>query len=412
MGTRRKVLAGLGAVCLVAAAAAFYYYRKFTGPSHLPEHIPNSAETVIYINAKVAYRRFFAEKDTAVKFRRFKSNPYLSSIENIRETGIDLLSDAAYVKHKGITYILVLLDDARQFQSTLGDMPDGLFGKVQEAKGFKKVISLRDSFIVAWKRDKCVFIPKTNKQVSDAYIGEILSVKEKESFGRDKQYALAKNDDALVWFFTRKTDLRIAEPSALKGYLNFDSSVTVFASTNLEETYSTETFSNHGVPLNFIHADTGNSFVNKTLKAISLIYLPDHTRNIDSVSFNAYSKTFSIIGKEGIRNEIISYEYDENFNKKTIVTVKTDTINAALMEFTGLNRERRYFSNSNSNALIFTPQLPASTKLFARFNQELLNTLYPVAFKYEVQLQHTFVKGYDHFLLRIDSDDWDKLLAL
>lgn len=410
--TRRKAWIALGLACLIGAAVAFYYYRKLTGPSHLPEHIPANAEAVLYINSKVAYKRFLAGEDTVVKFSKLRSNPYLASIENIRKTGIDLISDAAYVRYKGIGYAIMLLDNARQFQSTLGDMPEGLFGKTQQVQGFKKVVSLRDSFIIAWKRDKCVFIPKTKKQVSDAFISEILSVKEDQSFGMDNNYALVKKDDALIWFFSRRTDLHIATPSALKGYMNFDSSVNVFASNHIEGPYQPQAFSNYDVPLNFIHSDTGNSFVNKTLKAISLIYLTDYTRNLDSLPYNAYNKTFRMLGKTVVSNEMISYEYDDDFNKKKVVTVKTDTINSALMQFRALNRESRYFSNSHSNALVFSPQLPANTKLFARFNQELLNTLYPVAFKYEVQLQHTVVKGYDHFVLRVDCDDWEKLIGL
>jgi hypothetical protein len=413
MNTKRTLIA-ISLTCVLSAGLIFYYfYNKYYKASSLPEYIPAEAEAVVYINAKVVYEHFFKKKDSALQLRGLRSNPYFESVKDIRETGIDMLSDAACIQYKGIYYGLFVLDDVKQFEQTVQNVRKNLLGPIKEGNGFSKVAAVKDSFILAWNKQRLVFIPKSKKQADDAYIKEILEVSSGDNFSRRGTFDLVKKEDALIWFWAGKAEPGIISPSSLKGYVTWDTTIHVFATDDVSSPYSLDPMVLGNKHLNYVYSDTGNSFVNDGLKALTLAYLPGQLEQLKGIELSHYHKTFIRRGKQEIRNEIITYAYDDNFNKQKIVTVRVDTVDvAALYLYSPDGKPKKVITNGSDTSIMSGFQSARGVKLAASFNQDFLGALYPVPLKYHIRLLHEQEAGKNYFWLEVKPGEWQQLIGL
>jgi uncharacterized protein YneF (UPF0154 family) len=397
----KKILLIVVVICLLAGViTGIYMYRKLHRPSQLPAHIPASAETVIYINFKSVYKHLIQYKDSAIKLRKFK-NPYLGSIKDPMATGLDFLSDAACVKYRHTWYFIAMLDDKEELRHTLEQTPAGLFEPVKQHEGFNSIWSGKDSFILAWNKHLLVALPKSGPQADETFIKDILEIREENSFSREKTLEQSAKKDALAWFYTSGIDLKISAPGPLKGYMAWDSSIHVIATDHISEPYHVTTTSVVPADENYIYTDTGNNFINKSLEALLLVYLPDEVEGIKKSNIDKYPKMFSLGGQKTIENTSITYVYDDNFTKQKIVTTTIDTIHSAYLQIFRPGSVNVIVSNDKENLRSMHDMPPSNVRLMAHFNEELLSPLYPFPATYHMDFIHTYNKGFNYYELSL-----------
>jgi hypothetical protein len=411
----KRILLIIVALCLLAGGIiGFYIYRKLNKPSQLPSHIPASAETIIYVNFKSIYNRFIHHRDSATKLRKFK-NPYIQSIRDPLSTGIDFLSDAACVRYRHQWYMITMLDDESELTHTLEQMPDSLFDSIKKHKGFSSIRSKRDSFTLAWNKHLLVGFPKSVQKTDDAFIEEILAVNEENSFSREKTLGQSAKKDALAWFYTSGMDLKISTPSPLKGYVNWtsDNYLNVFATDHISATYPPSAAGMIPSDENYVYADTGNSFINKSLEALLLVYLPDQVEGIRKFNISKHPKMFCLGGQKTIENTSITYVYDDNFTKQKIVSTRIDTIRSARLHIFRPGSISVIVSNDRDTSRWMNDMPSPNIKLMAHFNQELLSPLYLFPpHTYDVRFIQTYDKGFNCYELYLKPGNLQQLLEL
>jgi hypothetical protein len=409
MGIKKVLLISSISIVLAAGILGIYVYYKLNRTSHLPEYIPAGAQMVVYLNSKALFKKFALGGDTSLKLEKLKDNLYIQSIGDMKEVGLDLFADAAFVQYKSQLYGLFIIDDVKKLETVIEKFPDTLISPIQEKGHYKTAFSTRDSFLLVWNRRLLVFIPKPNALVTDKFLDHILSISKAESFSTNKHFRLTKQDDAILWFYADRPELKISIDKPFKGYLQWDTSIHVYASENLSAPFQAHQTPMDQLPMNYVYADTGNHFVSKVIKSLVQIHLPMESAQLRDIL--PYKKIFMLKGRRELRNEVIRYEYDDNFNKKKIVKVELDTVNAAGLYLSGL--DGRYNMTNISDTIDWAlHQKSASTVLDARFNQEILGPFNTLMLNFEVRIHVSVDNGLRTMRTDVKTGDLEKLSGL
>ena len=407
MGVKRILLFTLGVIVLLLGITGVYLYNRLNSESRLPEHIPVDAEAVVYVNAKVLAKKFMLRPDTTVRISRLKKIPYFAHIKKLDETGIDLLSDAAIIQHKGVYYGLMVLDDAGHLEACIAGARAGLFGPVKK-NGEIMTVTAKDSFMLAWTDRLLAFIPKSKIPVTDNFIREIFSVEKEKSFSAGDKFTSCRRDAAALWFYARRLDLKIAPLAELKGYLEWDKDIDIALTENIAASYPGKMASSTR-SMNSIHADVVTADLAKLLQGLTVAYMPEQAEQLNRLDLVNARASFELGGLKEIKNESISYVYDENFNKQKIVKVTVDTVNAAVLAIAGRNMKETVITNAPGSPY----SVPSDgSGLQARFNQDMFRHVYPVPFPFEALIVQNRDKGWNEFMINIQVGSLGKLAEL
>ncbi len=301
-----------------------------------------------------------------------------------------------------------MIEDVDKLETTLKDMQTGLFGPVTKQDGFNQIVSVRDSFMLAWNKTVLAGIPLMGKPVSSTYIHEILNIASgKNSFGKQKIFAQVRKTDALAWFYTKKINTQVLPRAVMKGYVNMDSSLRVYATDRLDMAYPDFQQQTHTGRKNMLIADTGKGPANPAFELACMLHLPEKAAEINELHFDQYQKTFSLDGTKYVKNEEVSYVYDDNFNKTKVVKTRIDTIYAAtLCLFDPLSKKSITISNdpgSSCQAIDFT----GKRKLSGHFNQDLLSGLSPLMFFYDVWFEQVADGRFNQYYVSVRKGRWE-----
>jgi hypothetical protein len=355
---------------------------------------------------------FKNEIDSGIKNTHTKFHDYLRYIPDIKNSGINLLADLAYIGFKNKSYCLFLLNDETQFSKIISGMPRELIGNISTVKDYKTVFSFRDSFYLAWNNNYLALFPKQEnmEDINETFIKEILNSSE-SNFTHHPDYNAIKKEDALLWFYLKNADLKISPSSSLKGYLDYDEGFDIYATDHLGSVYGEKQFYSLPDSLdNFIYADSSNDFINTNLCKLVSFFLPSDSLNKHLLENNR--KIFQVKGKKIIAMHTISYDYDENFTKVKIDKVIYDTIREACLNILTANDTiPLVLSNSDFSAFNFK-SIPENVKLTFNINENLVNTLYPLKLKYKLRFVHQKKNNYNEYHLEGKSSNYAELLKL
>lgn len=391
------------------AGTVIYLYTKFNQSSILAEHIPMQANEVVYVNSKKLAELFFSGRLKPDSFsKQTYSNPYLKRIPDLKRTGINLLADAAYIKYNSYQYVLVSLNDAPRFENTIKAMGNDLFDQALDMNSYKKILSKKDSFTIAWTSDRMVIIPKNNPLINGEFLNEILHIKTIHSFAKHSHFLNIKKEDALLWFYSQNIAFKISNPAPIKGYLNFDTSIVIIGTENIKNPYSLPLFYEvKNAPTNFIYADNANPFINKNLSELSTLFLPEESEKIKAINYNNYNKVLCLLGSRPIEDKQITYQYDENFNKTKIETLHIDTIQVATLMLNSLNKKENINISNDIQFKSYSPfnmqTVPKNVKLIAHINKDFMSNIFPTHFNYELKFIQQQDNGFNTYRLELKA---------
>lgn len=408
MSAKKIIFVSIAAVFVLMAATVIYLYTQFNQVSTLAEHIPERATTVVYINSKKMAELFFSGRiKTDSVLDPSTSYVYLKRIPDIKRTGINLLGDAAYIQYQNYQYILVSLQDVKQFEQTLTAIGSNLLNQTTEMGTYKKTSSQKDSFTIAWTGTHMVFIPKKNPPLTHELLTEILTTKSIESFAKNTHFLTIKKEDALLWFYSPNISLKISKPSPIKGYLKYDTSIVIVGTDAIANPYELPVFYEPAkAPTNFIYADSGNYFINKNLKDLSTLFLQDEVEKIGLFNLNNYKKAFCLLGYRLLESKQITYQYDDNFNKTKIETVSIDSIQGASFILSSLKTNESIYLSNLVQFKSYSPfdlqAVPSNVKLIAHIDRAFLSSIYPTNFDYHAKLIHQKDKGNNVYKIELN----------
>ena len=394
MKKKRLIIALIFVACLGLGLWMYWYYL-WHKKSQLASFIPAQVQTLIYFNSRNIYQHQGQKSSQSLQF--FKTNPYFKNIQNPLQSGLDLLSDAAYVELPNCRYMACLISDVEKLENNIQNIDKGLMQNIVKKQAYSSCMSVKDSFILAWNQELFIYVPKAfaHQKWQEAFSYQ-------NNFQNSSLYTETKQENADVWFYTHASQHPIIEGKTLKGFANFNGTLEVFASDKLNDTafHQAPQFPNFP-QMQVFSADASSSYINRFIHDISLLYLGSADDNILSVDFNAGQKTLFIGPQKLVEKKSISYAFDENFNQKTIVKISTDTIRMALLQSAQFT-----IRNCVEIDSLASKAKPVNKHIYLDFNQDALQTFFPSRLHYHVQYSCQQAKSARHYYLKIESDNW------
>jgi len=412
MNAKKYIILFIGILAVFLTAIFFYFYVQFNKESNLVSYIPKDAETVVYLNSKTMLKLFIKNRnDTSFKGFDTKYKDYFTNIKDPKNNGIDFLKDVVFIENKQQKYVLLLLKNEEIFRQNISNIPKNLLGEIEQKNGFKKVFSVRDSFTLCWSKNVCCFIPKQNEIMSDEMMESIFSLHEKENFSTQINYKNIQKPEALIWFYKKDANIKIDEIQNLKGYVNFQDSLTIHFTNHIENPYNDSTFqATSFMENNTIYSQNGNEFINKLFLDWTSILLPNDVKKIKESDLITYQKILQTKGKKVIENKSITYQYDDDFNKQKIEKITYDTINQVCF-YAQKNDKTDSIKMSNSVLGNFDwNKIPMETKFYLKINQEFLANIYPIHTSFDIEFICQNNNKYHDYRLIIKTKNFKKLM--
>lgn len=408
--TKKKVIFFLIlTTLLLISGGILYYFYQLNKDSKLYEYIPADADVVIFINTQnLIKKQLFEKRDTGL-FSKFKNKleemPYFKDVKSPDDLGIDVFSGMALVESKNIKYCLLKIKDDEQLNAYL-DKKKALFKEVKSEKDNHLYITHDKLFYVGYNSDfLAVMINDEHRNEPDFF--NLLNVKINKSFASSSNYISSKNDTAFVWFYDNK---KILSPTKVyKGFVLLNNGITILASdlaadmnkfpANKDTLYKNKSF---------VYVSDHKPFQAKLYKQIaSLSQFFDLARYDDSyVNFNFESSKYMMVfdGPAITDNVSLSYEFDENFNKKLIKTTTKDTIESCTMYY--INDIKEGFFTNNPKYFTNTFRWPdPSYDLLVSIDEQVFKNITPLPFKFKLNAwsKKTFGIGYCYINIQMGS---------
>lgn len=411
MSIKKKIKYIVLILLAIAIGVAVYFYYLFNKSNKLAESIPADPEVLIYINTRVAINQFLKQKtDTSFQKKAWKNSIYFKHINDPKELGIDAFSDAAFVVHGAYQYVLLPLSSADDFENCINNSVKGLYGSISDKGHYHQVSSISGGFEVVWN-DKLAAIVKKDKKIKTDRYNVVLEVAQKNSFAQSKSYQLCKSDNSLIWFYSSKNHLQDLPEIPMKGTIEYNNGIdiqmTALQSSKIQNPEIKQYLNIKGNVL--YSAGEGNyKFDNELMKFLNL-NLNSKAKDVFTKDLKAEKKLLFFDGKKGIERRFITYEYDDNFNKKIIENKIIDSVMSCAFVYSYKN-SKHCVSNFDFNDSLILDKIPKNVKVYCSFDQELLNSLLPLKLKYKVRALRIVQSGIDLWSIRIEPGDLKTLL--
>lgn len=387
MGFKRLLIVLLIILLLGAGAIWSYKYYLLNKTSHLLEHIPAEANTVIYLNTRALFMQM-KDKDSMPLNKQFwKKSKYLQHIKSLQETGVDLLSDMALVHQHGFYYYQMLLKDSAVFETQIRNADKGLFHAIVDRKSFKSVFSSKDSFKIMWTDKTVVFIPKNEVSKCLVRVEDFLFVKSEKSFKENPICKKVQNDSVPIWFYSKNKLFQNYSLTQLKGYVLYGDTIQILASEDLSTEVKPINFKiDISDTINYLYSDTVCKPLNEYVRNLSVLHLSSESDVVAGIDFNRVLKAFVLSGTTIKERTSISYTYDDNFNSVKTIVVKKDTIQSALLQYQFMNTVSTISLSNSNNTIInnFAAFKSNNIQSYLSFNQDLFKGLIPEKMRFKV----------------------------
>ncbi|MEZ4805558.1 MAG: hypothetical protein R2852_08780 [Bacteroidia bacterium] len=334
MSVRKILTISIVIALVIAASVLSYRYYLLNKTSSILEHVPKSVNTVVYLNTRNLWQKLQSLDSKEKKRPSFERFAYTQHIKDIRETGIDIISDFVAFEYKSSKCFMSMLKDAANFESIVTTAKEGLFSPIVEEKTYKVCVGVQDSFVLAWNQDICVVIPNFNPQKSLMILEEIMNTNKETSFTQNDFYSDLSFKDEIVWFYSSSPPIKDYQNLTLKGWIRFNDGIQIIASSDLKQELNDSTYNweseigDNSFYISTKHPEL-NAFLQKTL-AISMGNKGEEVLNLD---FNSLEKYVKFGKQEQIENKSVTYEYDDNFNKIEVQHSSFDTIQSRFLYF-------------------------------------------------------------------------------
>lgn len=413
MKSKKTFLWIISIVSLLSITGILYVYYLFNKTSHLPEHIPANASLVVYVNTQVLIKNSLSKGPDTGQWRSLKlalqNSPYFKGIDDPRDLGIDVFSGVALVDVYNLMYALIPLNDAKKLADYLArrqsefphlrknfDSDNILLFQMYSTSGNEVSIAFNDKYVIIFQ-DK--------NDISDMIITSILNVKEKQSFKYSKQYELAHNDTAGIWFYADKKYVKAK--TDLKGRVYLGRSITIEGSDIASNSEFPRDVKDIVTPANTLYTaisgDTDNPLNNYIRRLGFLCGLGADDDNFELFDFKNHRNLLYMVGPKAISTKHIHYEYDDNFNKREVISLETDTIEACAMLYEG--RRKGYFKNFNEVDTNLMKQFDNSIGTYVTMDETIFKYIAPVPVKFKLKAWQRNIQsiGYYYFNLEIKS---------
>lgn len=387
MGFKRILIVLLILLLLGAGVIWSYKYYLLNKTSHLLEHVPAEANTVIYLNTRALFMQMKDTDSLPLNKQFWKKSKYLQHVKSLQETGLDLLSDMALVHYQGFYYYQMLLKDSAVFETQIRNAEKGLFHDIVDRKSFKTVFSSKDSFQIMWTDKTVVFIPKTEVSKCLLRVEDFLFVKSEKSFKENPICKQVQNDTVPIWFYSKNKLLQNYSITQLKGYILYGDTLQILASEDLSAEVKPINFKiDISDSVNYLYSDSVCKPLNEYIRNLSVLYLGSESDEVVGIDFNRVLKAFVLSGTTIKERTSISYAYDDNFNSVKTEVVKKDTIQTALLQYQYMNTGSTIsLSNSNDTGINnFTAFKSNNIQSYLSFNQDLFKGLIPEKMRFKV----------------------------
>ncbi len=385
MGTKKIIFIVTGVLLTAAISLLIYRYYLLNKKSSLCDHIPAQANMIVYFNSRIIWQNV---KDTGALNtgkNLLKQNPYLRNIRDLKSSGIDLLSDLALVEYANFHYFVALLNKPANFEKYISESEPGLYQTIEKKGNLSLTLSSRDSFRLIWNDKQLVLIPKSQLSKCTIRADDFMNVEPEGSFSRDKTCGLVKNDTAAVWFYCRDKTLYDYRIENTAGIISLNNGIRISAENHPDGTINQIQYE-YLFPdsINYLHADSGITIVNKLIKELSVLNLGNSDDAVIGIDFDRCEKTLVLGGMHKKEIRSYTYEYDDNFNKSLIVKVNTDSFQSAVLSYrySGMSQPLIIY---NSNDSMLNPGIETGKYLcLLSVNQDIFKSLLPLKTKFRL----------------------------
>lgn len=411
MSIKKKIKYLVLILFAIAIGIAIYFFYLFNKSNQLAEKIPAEPEVLIYVNTRVAITQLLKQgQDSGIKKKAWKDFIYFKNIDDPKELGIDAFSDAAFVVHGHYQYILLPLSSSKDFESCIKNSVKGLYGPLSDFGHYHQVSSTSGGFVVVWNDDLAAIVKKDKNIQTDRY-NVVLEVPAKSSFAQSKSYSQCKSDKSLIWFFTSKNHLQDGAETPMKGTIEYNNGIDILM-TNLQSgtIMKPEFNASLNIAGNYLYsAGEGNNKIDKELLKIAMLNL--NTKSIEKLIKELINEQKLVLfeGKKAIERKFITYEYDDNFNKKAVENKIIDSVESCALVYSHQNN-KHCLSNFGYKDSLILDQIPENVKVYCSFDQDLLNSILPLKLKYKVRALRIVQSGKDLWSIRIEPGDLKSLV--
>jgi hypothetical protein len=222
MSVRKILTISIVIALIIAASVLSYRYYLLNKTSSILEHVPKSVNSLVYLNTRNLWQKLQTLDSKDRKRPSFKRFTYTQHIKDIRETGIDIISDFVAFEYKSSKCFMSMLKDASSFETSITTAKKGLFSPIVDENTYKVCVGLQDSFVLAWNQDVCVLIPNFNPQKSLTLIEEIINTNKESSFTQNDFFSDLSFNDEIIWFYTNSAPIKDYKHLTLKGWLRLN----------------------------------------------------------------------------------------------------------------------------------------------------------------------------------------------
>ena len=413
MKNKKVLLLIISFVILLSITGVLYVYYLFNKTSHLPEHIPANANLVIYFNTQVLIKKSLSQDTDTGQIRTFRealqNSPYFKGIKDPRDIGIDVFSGAALVNAYDLFYLIIPLNDAQKF-SDYFEQRKTVFLKHETSLNKDKVLQYQlyrttnNAVNIAFNSTYAILY-QDKKSLSTFTLDQILNVATENSFSNSKHFKQACNDSAGIWFYADKK--YVYASSDIKGIIRLKKGIQIEASDLNNNTVLKAEPRELELPLNSIYTSMNDNkqfplyrYMNQLGK---LCRLGDDDDGFISFDFSRYNCLMTFGGPKTIQTESLSYEYDDNFNKRAVKTQKTDTIESCELIYRGAINGQ--FSNTGHTDTTLLKQVDQTYRTYVTMDESILQYIAPLPVKFQLKAWHRQIQsvGYYYFDLKIKA---------
>lgn len=385
MSIRKIVKISLLIVLVTGLSILGYIYYIFNRTNDLISSIPQDVNALVYVNTRELIKDALSRKsESKFKTKLFEKLPILKEMD-FKNSGIDLSGDLALFEKDSVYFVIAKLSDESHFQQFLQPLIKQKL-LIQNLKNidFKRCATQNKKLNLFWTKKMFVITYANNSNISNQCVESIFNPKQSPVSKNLSNIQIAKKDDAKIWFYLKKNPYLINQNKALKGYLQFDKTLHIFASDmDFKGNETIDYQLKENVIGNYIFVDSGFNVVNREFQTFCLINMDQDAEQLEQNNLFNKRKQLTLTGTEIKEKEIITYEFDDNFDKVKVVSKMQDTINAYRLDWIQ-NGNTMTLSNSEKINTVDMTEIPNDIKTYVKINQSLFEDFLPFALKFNL----------------------------
>jgi hypothetical protein len=385
MSIRKIVKISLVLVLVTGLSIMAYIYYIFNRTNDLKASIPDDVNALIYINTRVLIKDALTQKrESFFKTKVYEKYPFLKEMD-FKNSGIDISGDLAVFEKDSIYFAIGKLSDEKQFETFIQPIiRQKYLGAATQINDLNRCSSQNKKLNLFWNENLFVFTFSNNVQIEHQTVAGIFNPKKPSKSSTPSNFELAKKDDAKIWFYLKMNPYLINQNKALKGYLQFDKTLTIHASDiEFRGNEAIDYQLKDAVIGNYFFVDSGLNIVNREFQTFCLLNMDQDAEQLEQNNLFKKRKQLTLAGTEIKEKEIITYEFDDNFDKVKVVSKIQDTINAYRLDWieNGITKTLSNSENINTAAIA---DIPNEIKTYLKIDQNLFEDFLPFALKFNL----------------------------